>query len=268
VQNQAESADRRYLNRPGVNQPSVSGRKWVLVVEDEQDIAELLKHTLERGGDLDVDTVGTGDGALKAVAERTPDLVILDLNLPVLSGIEVCRLLRARPATASVPIIMLTARTSESDRVTGLDMGADDYITKPFSPKELVARVAAVLRRSAPASQEPAPVTYGPIILDREHHVVTDSGRSVHLTAKEFLLLEYFLEHRGRVVSRDRLLSNVWGYQYTGGTRTVDVHVRRLREKLPILSSALETVKQFGYRLAETPGAGAGGEARPPAADH
>jgi DNA-binding response OmpR family regulator len=188
--------------------------------------------------------------------------------LPGVHGLEICRALRADRATAHVPILIVTARADEPDRIAGLDLGADDYITKPFSPKELVARVAAVLRRSAPASQEPAPVTYGPIILDREHHVVTDSGRSVHLTAKEFLLLEYFLEHRGRVVSRDRLLSNVWGYQYTGGTRTVDVHVRRLREKLTILSSALETVKQFGYRLAETPGAGAGGEARPPAADH
>jgi DNA-binding response OmpR family regulator len=255
VQNQAESADRRYLNRPGVNQPSVSGRKWVLVVEDEQDIAELLKHTLERGGDLDVDTVGTGDGALKAVAERTPDLVILDLNLPVLSGIEVCRLLRARPATASVPIIMLTARTSESDRVTGLDMGADDYITKPFSLRELTARVRAVLRRGRAgqdADTAAAQVYRGKhVTADFEAVSVTVDGRQVRLTRREFELLRYLVANRNRVLSRDRLLERVWGYDRVVETRSVDVHVGRLRAKLGAAGYQIETVVGLGYRFAE-----------------
>jgi DNA-binding response OmpR family regulator len=145
---------------------------------------------------------------------------------------------------------MLTARAEESDRIVGLELGADDYITKPFSPNEVVARVRALLRRAYRTESQPL-LRYGPIIIDIERHVVTVDGDAVHLTAKEFLLLQYLLEHQGRVLSRDLLLSDVWGYQYTGGTRTVDVHVRRLREKLPILADSLLTVKQFGYKLAE-----------------
>jgi DNA-binding response OmpR family regulator len=144
---------------------------------------------------------------------------------------------------------MLTARAEEADRIVGLELGADDYVTKPFSPKELVARVGALLRRTRRAIEAVDALRYGPLAIDTERHLVTDDGRDVRLTAKEFLLLRYFLEHRGRVLSRDLLLSDVWGYQYTGGTRTVDVHVRRLREKLPILARAIETVKQFGYKL-------------------
>jgi len=147
---------------------------------------------------------------------------------------------------------MLTARTEESDRIVGLELGADDYVTKPFSPSELVARVGALLRRAQRwAESGNAVLAYGPIELDRERHLVTDGGSPVRLTAKEFLLLEYLLQHRGRVLSRDLLLTDVWGYRYTGGTRTVDVHVRRLREKIPGLGAAIETVKQFGYRLVD-----------------
>ena len=221
----------------------------VLVVEDEQDIAALIKHALERSGDAQVDVVGSGDTALRAVSDQAPDLVVLDLNLPVLSGTEVCRLLRGRPETAAVPIIMLTARADESDRIRGLEIGADDYVAKPFSPNELVARVRAVTRRTR-RSEAAAPVLrLGPIAVDLTKHTVTLDGREVRLTAKEFMLLQYFLEHRGRVISRDILLGDVWGYKYTGGTRTVDVHVRRLREKLPTLVNALATIKQFGYKL-------------------
>jgi DNA-binding response OmpR family regulator len=149
---------------------------------------------------------------------------------------------------------MLTARAEESERIVGLEIGADDYLAKPFSPNELVARVRALLRRvQRAASTAVAPITYGPITVDFERHVVSAGGPEVTLTAKEFLLLEYLLQHRGRVLSRDVLLEHVWGYRYTGGTRTVDVHVRRLREKLPLLVNALVTVKQFGYKLLDMP---------------
>ena len=147
---------------------------------------------------------------------------------------------------------MVTARAEETDRILGLDIGADDYLAKPFSPNELVARVRALLRRSKRSAPAPdATLTFGQIVMDLTRHIVSDGGRDVKLTAKEFLLLQYLLEHRGRVLSRDVLLGDVWGYRYTGGTRTVDVHVRRLREKLPALVDALVTVKQFGYKLAE-----------------
>jgi len=227
----------------------------ILVVEDDQDIAQLVARYLEKGGFVP-EVVSSGRDALTAVAAQAPDLIVLDLMLPQLDGLEVCRAVRAREASAAIPIIMLTARAEESDRIVGLELGADDYLAKPFSPNELVARVRALLRR---AGRGPAPLgrtmTYGPIVVDPERHTVSSSGSEVTLTAKEFLLLEYLLLHRGRVLSRDVLLTDVWGYRYTGGTRTVDVHVRRLREKLPLLAGALVTVKQFGYKLLESPDA-------------
>jgi two-component system, OmpR family, alkaline phosphatase synthesis response regulator PhoP len=227
---------------------TISGQ--LLVVEDDPDIAHLLAHTLERAG-FHVDTVHSGTEAVQSVRQTRPDLVLLDLMLPGLDGLEVCRALRADAGTAAIPIIMLTARAEESDRIVGLELGADDYITKPFSPNEVVARVRALLRRSK-RDEAPAQLRYRSIEMDLGRHVVTADGREVKLTAKEFLLLKYLLEHQGRVLSRDLLLSDVWGYAYTGGTRTVDVHVRRLREKIPALGGALLTVKQFGYRLVET----------------
>jgi len=169
-----------------------------------------------------------------------------------MDGMLVCQTLRKDPGTAAIPIIMLTARGEEAERIAGLTLGADDYVTKPFSPGELVARVTALLRRARPAESQPAAprvLTYGPIALDVQRHLVTVDGAEVKLTAKEFLLLQYLMEHRGRLVSRDTLLRDVWGYQFTGGTRTVDVHVRRLREKITLLTGALTTIKQFGYRL-------------------
>jgi two-component system alkaline phosphatase synthesis response regulator PhoP len=221
----------------------------LLVVEDDPDIALLLAHSLGRAG-FGVETLGSGATALASMRRKLPDLVLLDLMLPGMDGLEVCRALRGDPATAAVPIIMLTARAEESDRIVGLELGADDYITKPFSPNEVVARVRALLRR-AKRPESGGRLRYGPISVDVERHIVTANGDPVHLTAKEFLLLQYLLEHKGRVLSRDLLLSDVWGYAYTGGTRTVDVHVRRLREKLPVLADAIETIKQFGYRLRE-----------------
>jgi DNA-binding response OmpR family regulator len=221
----------------------------VLVVEDDRDIAELVRRYLERAG-FEVSLVASGQDALSRLAADRPDLMVLDLMLPEVDGIEVCRIARGNAATAAMPIIMLTARADEAERIRGLEIGADDYIAKPFSPNELVARVRAVLRRITRHAQG-ASVSYGTIVVDTDQHSVTVAGESVSLTAKEFLLLEYFLNHRGRVLSRDVLLTDVWGYKYTGGTRTVDVHVRRLREKLPPLERAIVTVKQFGYKLLE-----------------
>ena len=223
----------------------------VLVVEDDRDIAELVERYLQKAG-FSIELLSSGRDALKAIADRTPDLLILDLMLPHVDGLEICRAVRSEPRTAAIPIIMLTARADESERIVGLEIGADDYVAKPFSPNELVARVRALLRRTQ-RQPETRDISYGPIHVDTERHVVSSSGAAVALTAKEFLLLEYLLRHRGRVLSRDVLLTDVWGYKYTGGTRTVDVHVRRLREKLPALGDALVTVKQFGYKLLEQP---------------
>jgi DNA-binding response OmpR family regulator len=224
----------------------------ILVVEDDRDIGDLVCRYLEKAS-FRAELVSSGRDAVAALAAGPPDLLILDLMLPHVDGLEICRLVRATDKTAAIPIIMLTARAEESERIVGLEIGADDYIAKPFSPNELVARVRALLRRAHRQPVEATSVLYGPIAVDRDRHTVSLKGKSVTLTAKEFLLLEYLLKHRGRVLSRDVLLTDVWGYRYTGGTRTVDVHVRRLREKLPVLGDALVTVKQFGYKLLDQP---------------
>jgi DNA-binding response OmpR family regulator len=228
----------------------------VLVVEDDPDIAQLVAHYLEKAG-FSAELLANGRDALAAIGSRPPDVLVLDLMLPQVDGLEICRVVRANASTAAIPIIMLTARAEESDRIVGLEIGADDYLGKPFSPNELVARVRALVRRAQRTTPAAAgrPVHYGSIAVDPERHIVTDGATPVTLTAKEFMLLEYLLQHRGRVLSRDVLLTDVWGYRYTGGTRTVDVHVRRLREKLPLLATALATVKQFGYKLLESPDA-------------
>jgi len=228
----------------------------VLVVDDDPDIAQLVAHYLEKAG-VSTELIANGRDAISANTARPPDVLVLDLMLPQVDGLEICRVIRGNAATATIPIIMLTARAEESDRIVGLEIGADDYVAKPFSPNELVARIRALVRRAqrATPSASDRPVDYGSIAVDSTRHTVTDAGEPVILTAKEFMLLEYLLQHRGRVLSRDVLLTDVWGYRYTGGTRTVDVHVRRLREKLPLLAKALTTVKQFGYKLLETPDA-------------
>jgi DNA-binding response OmpR family regulator len=227
---------------------------FILVVEDDADIAHLVSLYLERAGH-EVRVLSSGQHALQTARGRVPEAIVLDRMLPGVDGLEICRALRADAATKDIPILMLTARAEEADRISGLDVGADDYVTKPFSPKELVARVHALLRRTTRAQTSRPPgrvLEYRTVRIDVDKHVVSDGDRAVMLTAKEFLLLQYLIEHRGRVLSRDVLLTDVWGYQYTGGTRTVDVHIRRLREKLPVLVAAIETIKQFGYKLADT----------------
>ncbi len=224
----------------------------ILIVEDERDIADLVRHALEREPGTRVETVSSGAAALDAVAAMPPHLIILDLNLPVLSGFDVCRVLKSRPASRHVPIVMLTARATEVDRVAGLDLGADDYITKPFSLRELAARVRAVLRRpSAVADERPAAHVY------RDAHLTADfdavaihvDGSPIRLTRREFELLQCLVEHRNRVLSRDRLLERVWGYDHTIETRSVDVHVGRLRAKLGTAGEQIETVVGLGYRF-------------------
>ena len=222
----------------------------ILVAEDDRDIANLIAHYVQKSGWL-AHIAPSGDEALAHARRQPVDVAILDVMLPGLSGLEVCRLLRADRATATLPIIMVTARAEETDRIMGLEIGADDYISKPFSPNELMARIRALMRRTRRVEPADTTLTLGPLTVDLSTHTISDGGRDVKLTAKEFMLLRYFLQHRGRVLSRDLLLSDVWGYRYTGGTRTVDVHVRRLREKLPVLTDRLVTVKQFGYKLVD-----------------
>jgi DNA-binding response OmpR family regulator len=227
-------------------------RHRVLIVEDERDIAALIKHTLERSGDAEADIVSSGEAALQAVAARAPDLVILDLNLPVLGGLDVCRILRARPDAKTLPIIMLTARTGENDRVQGLEEGADDYVTKPFSLRELAARVRAVLRRGAPAEERRAGGYTGDrLVADFDAVSVAVDGDAVRLTRREFELLRYLVRNKNRVVSRDRLLERVWGYDRVVETRSVDVHVGRLRAKLREAGRQIETVVGLGYRFVD-----------------
>ena len=230
-------------------------RPRVLIVEDEHDIAGLIKHTLERGGDADAEIVGSGDAALKAATDRVPDLIILDLNLPIVSGLDVCRILRSRSDVRHVPIIMLTARTSEDDRVSGLEHGADDYVTKPFSLRELSARVRAVLRRSAPRgvadSTRSAMYEGAHLLADFDAVAITVDGTPVRLTRREFELLRYLVQNKNRVVSRDRLLERVWGYERLVETRSVDVHVGRLRGKLGAAGRQIETVVGLGYRFVD-----------------
>ena len=222
----------------------------ILVAEDDPDIAQLIVRYLQKAG-WTAHVTASGSDALVYAKSHPIDLAILDVMLPGLSGLELCRVLRSDPATAHLPIIMVTARAEETDRIMGLDLGADDYLPKPFSPNELVARVRALMRRARRGEPEDSVLSYRNLTMDLSRHMVMHDGQEVKLTAKEFMLLEYLLRHRGRVLSRDLLLGDVWGYKYTGGTRTVDVHVRRLREKLPVLVDALMTVKQFGYKLVE-----------------
>ena len=221
----------------------------VLIVEDEPDIRELVVHHLKREG-YQVSAASSGEEALRQVHAAPPDLVILDLMMPAMDGLEVCRRLRQDPATTSLPIVMLTAKGEEVDRVLGLEIGADDYVVKPFSPKELLARVRAVLRRSRPAP-DASPLRLGELVIDLGTHTASVAGEALALTPKEFDLLRALVEARGRVLSREFLLDRVWGYSRASEieSRTVDVHVRRLRVKLGAEGRRILTVKSVGYRL-------------------
>jgi len=219
-----------------------------LVVEDDPDIVELIAHYLKADG-FTVEASPDGKRALERLRAAPYELLLLDLQLPGLDGLSVCKEIRSDPKLRRLPIVMLTARGDETDRIVGLEIGADDYVTKPFSPKELVARVRALLRRVEDGSADEPKLSLGALELDPGRHVVKWEGQPVHLTAKEFALLQALLMAKGRVLSRQTLLETVWGYSYADGTRTVDVHVRRLREKLPGAASVIKTVKSHGYRL-------------------
>ncbi len=221
----------------------------LLIVEDEAALVELLRYNFEQEG-FRVSAAADGEEALVMVAEDPPDIIVLDWMLPHLSGLEVCRQLRRRTETRAIPIIMLTARGEEGDRVRGLESGADDYLSKPFSPRELVARVRAVMRRVRPSLAEER-LRFGDILMDLAAHRVTRGGRGVHLGPTEFRLLRYLLEHPGRVFSREQLLDAVWGSDVYVEPRTVDVHIRRLRRALNASSGAdpIRTVRSAGYAL-------------------
>jgi len=222
---------------------------YILVVEDEDALATLLKYNLDKEGHRVV-VAGDGEEALMMIDERQPDLIVLDWMLPKVSGIEVCRRLRAKPETRNLPVIMLTARGEESDRVRGLDTGADDYIVKPFSMSELAARVRAVLRRIRPGLADDR-IRHGDLVIDRVAHRVKRDGREIHLGPTEFRLLDYLMQHPGRVFSREQLLDAVWGSDVYVEARTVDVHIGRLRKALNVGSDIdpIRTVRSAGYSL-------------------
>ena len=222
----------------------------VLVVDDEPDAIELIRFNLKASG-YDVLTAEDGEEALLKARKFSPDLILLDVMLPEIDGLEVCKILRRDPATATLPIIMLTAKASEIDRVLGLEFGADDYVTKPFSPRELVLRVRNLLKRKESKQEEIERLQVRDLELDVARHEVRIAGEMVELTPTEFKLLRILMERKGRVQSRDRLLQDVWGYDQLIDTRTVDTHVRRLREKMGIAATYVFTVRGVGYRLME-----------------
>jgi two-component system phosphate regulon response regulator PhoB len=220
----------------------------ILVVDDEPDILDVLRYNLEKA-DFEVLTAQDGERALEIARSERPALVVLDLMLPGMEGEEVCRLLKQDEATRSIPVLMLTAKGQEVDRIVGLELGADDYVVKPFSPREIVLRVRAILRRAQPEAGPEGVMQVGPLTVDVTGHRASLSGVSLDLTATEFKLLTTLLSRRGRVQSRDDLLHAVWGYDYAGYGRTVDTHIRRLREKLGEAADLIETVRGVGYRF-------------------
>jgi two-component system phosphate regulon response regulator PhoB len=225
-------------------------RSKILVVDDEPEAVELLEFNLQRAG-FDVIAAADGAQALKQARSALPSLIVLDLMLPEIEGLEVCRMLRRDPATAGIPIIMLTAKAAEMDRIVGLELGAEDYITKPFSPRELVLRVKKVLQRGKAVPAESDTLTFGDLLIDAPRHLVKWRGKPIELTATEFKLLGILAQRRGRVQSRDQLLRDVWEYNSLVDTRTVDTHMRRLREKLGPAAKYLSTVRGVGYRFVE-----------------
>ena len=225
-------------------------RSKILVVDDEPEAVELVEFNLRQAG-FSVVTAADGTDALTKARANSPNLIVLDLMLPEIGGLEVCKMLRRDPATAAIPIIMLTAKAAEIDRVLGLELGADDYITKPFSPRELVLRVKKLLQRGAAAVEEKERLRFGDLLIDVPRHFVSWRGQGIDLTATEFKLLVVLANRRGRVQSREKLLHDVWEYNSMVDTRTVDTHMRRLRDKLGPGAKCLDTVRGVGYRFKE-----------------
>lgn len=223
--------------------------KSILVIDDEPDVIDMLTLSLSKAG-LKVRSATDGVAGLTKARQEQPALIVLDLMMPKMPGIEVCKLLKADPLTRAIPVIMLTAKAEEIDRVLGLEVGADDYVTKPFSPRELSLRITAVLRRGSPVS-ESQQLRVGAISIDPDRHHVTIGGKPVRLTAVEFRLLMMLMRRPGRLQPRERMLREVWGYESVIETRTIDTHVRRLRDKLGKAANLIETVRGFGYRLKE-----------------
>ncbi len=222
----------------------------ILVVEDDKDIAELIAYNLKSAG-FNVSIALDGKSSLRFIKEKSPDLIVLDLMLPDMDGIDVCKYLRSNEPTKNIPVVMVTAKGEEIDRVLGFELGADDYIVKPFSPRELVLRIKAILRRLKPPMKEKVIRIEG-LTLDVGRHLVTVGDKEIHLTATEFKLLLELMKNRGRVQTREALLNKVWGYTFEGYERTVDTHVRRLRKKLGASSELIETVRGVGYKVRET----------------
>ncbi|HEY2615276.1 MAG TPA: response regulator [Chthoniobacterales bacterium] len=222
----------------------------ILIIEDEQDVIDLLTLHLRKAGGFNISSAADGASGLRKAREELPAVIILDLMLPRMPGLEVCKVLKTDPTTRHIPIIMLTAKAEEIDRIVGLEFGADDYVTKPFSPRELILRVNAILRRGKGDAVEEK-MSIGLIVLDPARHHVAVGGKAIRLTSVEFKLLSMLMQRRGRVQARDRLLNEVWGYESLIDTRTVDTHVRRLRKKLGKAAEAIETVRGFGYRIRE-----------------
>ena len=224
--------------------------KRILVVEDEKDVVDLLSLNLRKAGGFVVSSACDGATGLTKARDEKPDFIILDLMLPKMSGLEVCKILKTDATTRQIPVLMLTAKAEEIDRIVGLELGADDYVVKPFSPREVILRIKAILRRGDGKETEER-LTAGAITIDPARHQVSVNGKAVSLTSLEFKLLRTLMQRRGRVQERDRLLNEVWGYESVIDTRTVDTHVRRLREKLGKAGDIVETVRGFGYRLRE-----------------
>src|ERR1700736_2921490 len=224
--------------------------KRILIVEDEKDVVDLLTLNLRKAGSFVLSTAADGAAGLAKARAEKPDFIILDLMLPRMPGLEVCKILKSDPSTRHIPIMMLTAKAEEIDRIVGLEFGADDYVTKPFSPREVILRIKAILRRGETSRDEDR-LAAGAITIDPARHEVSVAGERVSLTTIECKLLSTLMRRRGRVQARDRLLNDVWGYERVIDTRTVDTHVRRLREKLGKAGDAIETVRSFGYRFQE-----------------
>lgn len=226
--------------------------KQILIIEDDKDISDLISHYIKQEGFIP-NTASNGEEGLWQIKTKRPSLIILDIMLPQKNGYEVMRELKNNKETRDIPVIILTAKSDEIDKVIGLELGADDYISKPFSPRELIARIKAVFRRTdyTPSEKMQAKITFDKIELDDIKHEVKDNGKIVNLTSKEYQLLKYFLEHKGIALSRDTLLQEIWGYNYFGTTRTIDVHVSRIKRKIPELNKHIQHIKDIGYKFSD-----------------